>query len=114
MLLRNIALCMATLLNVNGNAFSCLKLYLNDKTSSAYQQSYELHLTTALLIAGYLSPECTKRIFIFHKSMVLRIPTFLLLPHIHIHCKKECSSLFQYLLHASLFGEGGGLYVEEM
>jgi hypothetical protein len=45
-----IALCMATLLCINRNAFSCLKLYLNDKTSSAHQQSWELPLTTALLI----------------------------------------------------------------
>jgi len=36
MLLRNIALCMATELNGNGCAFSCLKLHLNHKTSSAY------------------------------------------------------------------------------
>lgn len=48
---------MATVLSINENAFTWLKLYLNDKTSSAYQQSYELPLTTALLIAEYLLPE---------------------------------------------------------
>jgi hypothetical protein len=59
MLLHNIALYsyMDTVLGINENAFTCLKLYLNDKTSYAYQQSYELPLTTALLIAEYVSPE---------------------------------------------------------
>jgi hypothetical protein len=97
---------MATLLHINENAFSILKLYLNDKTSSACQQYYEFLLTAAVFVAGEFPSRMHKAYFHIHKSLVLRILIFV---HTRIRCTNGCPVYFSIYPRRHYLKGGGGL-----